>query len=145
MKKCKDEKKKEEEKEREREYQEVVCKGKELLNVTSQNRCVDNGENIIKVKLLNGNVNVNIILNWIKFKIVSKVVGNDLGNGIFDWNLMSKFYVDDCLCNDQCMCLTGIYGCDGNGCLDTSVNCVSDIDWNNYDGGYRFFIIDDGG
>ena len=30
-------------------------------------------------------------------------------------------------------------------CLDICANCVSNIDWNDYDGRNRFFIIDDGG
>ena len=49
---------------------------------------------------------------------------------------MSKIYADSGPCHV-------VYGC--YECLDIFANCVSDIDWDDYDGGHSFFMIDDGG
>ena len=49
--------------------------------------------------------------------------------------------------SDKCMYSTDVYGYDGNKFkrLDTCANSVSNIDWDDYDGRHRFFIIDDAG
>lgn len=45
--------------------------------------------------------------------------------------------VDCYVCADQCTHLTDAYGCEGNECLDTCKDCVSDIDWWDYAGRQR--------
>ena len=141
------EKQKEKEEKIEKKYQEVVSRGKKLLNITLQNGCInygiENSKNMIKVKLINGKVNVNVNSNCIKVNIESKVAVSDLGYGIFD--LISKFDADCVSTNDQCIYLTNVYWCDDNECLDMYTNCVNDIDWDDYDGRNKLFIIDDRG
>ena len=73
-------------------------------------------------------------------------VNDALNNGFFDSSLdacqafctntaREPIVVSCYTCADQCNSLTDEFGCDGNECLDTCRNCVSDIDWFDYENG----------
>ena len=158
------EKKKEEEKERDREYQEVVSKGKQLLAIEvkiikekAQGLTLIDvlGKVVYQPKRQSDKLFRMPISGVCRINEVGDVITGRSKKGEIAPDVDVRFYASDVKgkafsveipnvtsrngCVDNCngnsgMHLIDVYGCDGN-----------DIVWNNYDGGHRIFIIDDGG